>query len=752
MIMRLVSCHIENFGKLHDYTVDFTEGANIICEENGWGKSTFAAFLRAMFYGLEGERKRSIEENERKRYTPWQGGVFGGQLTFETKGKQYTVTRTFNEQEEFEIRDAKTNIISTDYSSKLGEELFKVNRESFMRTVFIGQADCETFATDDVNAKIGNLAENTNDLNSFETANARLKEILNSLTPSRKTGSISQRKNEITELERNVSAKKDIPNNLKNVQSRRGEEVKKYNQLKDEVESVTKELRRVSALQEVIAKKGQWENLKQELQNTRSKFSDKVPQMREVEEAQLGLSTMEKAAERVATYELTDGEKEQLASLQMMFEKGVPDENAIAEKLSYAQQLTSLRTELLNEQVKLAQQKAEYEKKKQEMKKMPVLLIAGLVAWLLGTVLAAFVSAGIGMAVGLIGAILAIIGLVNKKKVKQEVLSQEPKEENCVRLEKEAEQMLQSVCDFLEKYGIYAKEDVFKDCLHELKAKATKYEYLTDKKQKMLTAKADYEHSHNAIYDFLMQYGFEPAHNLQMQLMKLRDDVQSHTDAYKKLEVFEEGADLSALLAVTKSEETLSLQELNEKLSALTEAREQCHERIGGLNADLESLQVQYEEWEENKLHLERLKDLQEQELQKYNHILKVQEYLTKAKESMTNRYAAPILESFRKYYEMITTDDTEKFHIDANTKITVDEQGKQREINTLSSGYRDLMGICLRVALVDAMYKDESPVLIMDDPFTNLDDRKMEKAKRFLKLVSEKYQVIYFTCSETRK
>ena len=111
--MRLISCHIENFGKLHDCSVDFTEGKNVICEENGWGKSTFAGFIRAMFYGLEGQGKQSVEKNERKRYEPWQGGVFGGRLIFEVKGKQYEVIRTFGAKEEFELRDAKTNLISS---------------------------------------------------------------------------------------------------------------------------------------------------------------------------------------------------------------------------------------------------------------------------------------------------------------------------------------------------------------------------------------------------------------------------------------------------------------------------------------------------------------------------------------------------------------------------------------------------------------------------------------------------------------
>ena len=50
--MKLVSCYIENFGGLHRFSYDFKDGLNVISEDNGWGKSTLAAFLKAMFYGL----------------------------------------------------------------------------------------------------------------------------------------------------------------------------------------------------------------------------------------------------------------------------------------------------------------------------------------------------------------------------------------------------------------------------------------------------------------------------------------------------------------------------------------------------------------------------------------------------------------------------------------------------------------------------------------------------------------------------
>ena len=211
--MRLISCHIENFGKLHDCTREFHDGVNVVREENGWGKSTFAAFVRAMFYGLGGERKRSLLENERKRYKPWQGGIFGGQLVFEIHGKIYKVSRIFKDKEandEFELRDAETNLLSDAYGKKIGEEIFKINREAFMRTVFIGQGECETAATDDVNAKIGNFADNANDLDRYEAANARLTEIVNALTPSRATGSIAKRREEIARYGRIVQGGEGI--------------------------------------------------------------------------------------------------------------------------------------------------------------------------------------------------------------------------------------------------------------------------------------------------------------------------------------------------------------------------------------------------------------------------------------------------------------------------------------------------------------------------------------------------------------
>ena len=80
--MKLIRLSVENFGVLHNEVVDCHAGLNVFCRENGAGKTTLAAFLCAMLYGLPSSRKTDLEENERKKYQPWQGGPFGGSMTF----------------------------------------------------------------------------------------------------------------------------------------------------------------------------------------------------------------------------------------------------------------------------------------------------------------------------------------------------------------------------------------------------------------------------------------------------------------------------------------------------------------------------------------------------------------------------------------------------------------------------------------------------------------------------------------------
>ena len=114
--MKLIRLHVENFGKLQNLDFSFDKGLNVLLEENGWGKSTLAAFIKAMLYGMTASSRQSLDENERKKYTPWQGGAYGGSLEFSTASGKYRIERFFGAKESgdsFTLYDLATNCEST---------------------------------------------------------------------------------------------------------------------------------------------------------------------------------------------------------------------------------------------------------------------------------------------------------------------------------------------------------------------------------------------------------------------------------------------------------------------------------------------------------------------------------------------------------------------------------------------------------------------------------------------------------------
>ena len=87
--MKIKELYVENFGKLSKYRKTFSDGLNSFVEDNGYGKTTLTVFIKTMLYGFDETRRQSLDENDRKKYTPWQSGAFGGWLVFEINGKTY---------------------------------------------------------------------------------------------------------------------------------------------------------------------------------------------------------------------------------------------------------------------------------------------------------------------------------------------------------------------------------------------------------------------------------------------------------------------------------------------------------------------------------------------------------------------------------------------------------------------------------------------------------------------------------------
>lgn len=199
--MRLEKCYISGFGRLKDLEFEFQPGLNEILEENGWGKTTFTVFIKAMFFGMEYSPRRKTL-TEREHYMPWDQAPYGGSLTFSTETGSYRIERTFGKkdtEDTFRLIDLQTGMESDAYSKEIGQELFGLDRESFEKSIFVPQSAPQTVMTDSINAKMGGLSYVRDDINSFEQAISRLDDARKTYTRTSKAnpGSLVKIRDEI---------------------------------------------------------------------------------------------------------------------------------------------------------------------------------------------------------------------------------------------------------------------------------------------------------------------------------------------------------------------------------------------------------------------------------------------------------------------------------------------------------------------------------------------------------------------------
>lgn len=248
--MRLVSCYISGFGTIKDRQYDFSNGMNAVCEENGWGKTSFSVFVKAMFYGMEySARKKGL--TERTHYLPWDGGVCGGSLTFEVEGKTYRIERTFGQKDKddtFQLIDVASGLPSGDYTENLGEELFFVDAESFAKSIFVPQGAVGTSLTNSLNAKMGDVVAAQDDINNFDVAIKKVEDAIHDYKRTSKvnTGKLPRLRQEIRDCAEVVEKKTAVREGYEKQRGQLDEKRKILNWLLAEKDRVGEEIRQQS--------------------------------------------------------------------------------------------------------------------------------------------------------------------------------------------------------------------------------------------------------------------------------------------------------------------------------------------------------------------------------------------------------------------------------------------------------------------------------------------------------------------------
>ena len=94
--MRLLSLHIDGFGKFKNKDLTFGDNMNIVYGYNEAGKSTIFMFIKAMLYGLERAKGRASKSDTWTKFKPWgNGDIYGGSLRFSYHDRAYRIERDF---------------------------------------------------------------------------------------------------------------------------------------------------------------------------------------------------------------------------------------------------------------------------------------------------------------------------------------------------------------------------------------------------------------------------------------------------------------------------------------------------------------------------------------------------------------------------------------------------------------------------------------------------------------------------------
>lgn len=125
---------------------------------------------------------------------------------------------------------------------------------------------------------------------------------------------------------------------------------------------------------------------------------------------------------------------------------------------------------------------------------------------------------------------------------------------------------------------------------------------------------------------------------------------------------------------------------------------------------------------------------------------------LEHANQQLAARYLTPLQNNVN---DLLTKIKLEGYSVmfDGNSEMKLKDldTNEYYDFAYYSAGSQDLISVLVRVALIDLVYQDLKPFIILDDTFVNFDDKRIKLVRPLLEKLSQDNQIIYFTCSSSR-
>ena len=318
------------------------------------------------------------------------------------------------------------------------------------------------------------------------------------------------------------------------------------------------------------------------------------------------------------------------------------------------------------------------------------------------------------------------------------------------------------VSEFVEDFSADNSDEDMLIKLTEIKSNFVKYNDLMnsidsifEKQKEILNNLNELEES---IKNYLLRY-FKELNNSYVTFaqeikMKKADLLRQKQDFEAKLKAKEEYEKKNNIKELQeekeKSSENADRKELEAKLIELTNQINKINDEKNYNKNQIELLESNLDTVFDIENNIEEISGKIDEMKENCDILEKTKKLLETAKEQFSSHYLEKMKNSFVNNLKLIGGKEME-VSVDVNLNVKINECGSNKEIDYFSTGYRDLIYICMRLSLIDSLFENEKPFIILDDPFVNLDEGKIANAIGLLNSLAKKYQIVYFVCHESR-
>ena len=690
--------------------------------------------------------------------------------------KPYRLERWFgakSSQDSATLYDMQTNNVATDFTPNIMEEYFNINAETFERSTYISQGHINSDINDGLRAKLGNLLQNERENNfkrALEIVADRRKE---KQLYRGKGGEIEDVRLKMDNLNLKISDALNKKEQLVGTQ-------KEYEAQKLEIENKQTKLaeieKQIAVLDKQHAKNAEiehYESIKQDLVRIKGEyekdlafFKHQIPDRATTQRIQAQINLYNEKQVQLAST-LSNSDQTELDELQKFFGARVPTDPELDEYANKCAEIDKLEKQNFAPAQNIATTTPQFESKNYFV----YFALVGIVAVVLGLCLGALANWIVGGIIAVLGLGCAIGGGVlwrNNKQKQQELLAKqnldilrknEESTKNQEKLQNQIEGLRNQVQNFVQMFLTPSPSLLFdlsvirnkKDRLailkkHDEQLKQTKNNLETE----LLAIKTDLDRFFAVFYtDFSMGYQ-NMLNNIDFKLNDIERIKKELSASQQKLQdyVKQKGIDEEQKITQTDIEKTKYLNEqkiiLTNELSNLNTTHGQTLATIKSLSSEVDNIDIYSNE-------LKALKEREKAISYEVEVLDNVKFFLEGANNALTSRYISPMTKNFKHYAKLLANETLEDVSINTDLDVQIEAKGAKRDKKYLSAGYRDIVDLCMRFALVDAIFPNEKPIIMLDDPFINLDEQNTQNGLKLIKSIAENQQIVYFACHSSR-